>query len=86
MMCPLISPEFSLSSSLRLRTKTVSLQFSHHISDDFTIILRHEGQMWPVEDVVVIVLEAVVFRQTPQVGVLKTRKILHLGIKMRSKG
>ena len=55
-----------------------NLQLAHDVSNDFSVVLSSKGQVWPVQDVVVVILEAVVLWKAPQVGVLEGSHILHL--------
>lgn len=79
----LSNSQFSISSVDRKRGNMAScrvffIEFSNDVSDElFRLqILRHENQLWPVNKVVVIVLEDVIFREAFYVHFLYVNKVL----------
>ena len=55
----------------------VSLHFSQDISHYFAVKLSYKGEVGPVEDVVVVVLEGVVLGKAPEVALLDCHHVFH---------
>jgi hypothetical protein len=57
---------------------SVFIKLSKNIADHFILVLGKVNDIWPVEDMVVVILKGVVLGETPEVAILQFKDVFNL--------